>query len=274
MIKNFIKPDTIEQAVQLAKTDSKANKGKIAYFGNGVFLNSPHYPVQYETLISLKNLGLNSIKKGTVYGNKGLKIGSMLTLQTIIDDPDPNIPDILKQVAKHEYSRPIRNMKTLGGDINVSTFDSHFSPVLVALSALVELNGEEWIPFEAYKNTFKRELITSIFLPDSTANIKCTVKRLSLNTHMPTIISVAASHEDESDKILIAIAGIVNGIETKTIHLSDLEKQTDKISYIEKAVTENLTPVHDHQLHGSAEYMKYIAGVVAADCIKRLETGN
>ena len=41
MIKNFIKPDTIEQAVQLAKTDSQANKGQIAYFGNGVFLNSP-----------------------------------------------------------------------------------------------------------------------------------------------------------------------------------------------------------------------------------------
>jgi putative selenate reductase FAD-binding subunit len=269
MVKNFIKPDTIEQALKLVKDTSKDSRRKLAYFGNGVFLNSPHYPAQYETVISLKNLGLNSIKKGTVHGKKGLKIGSMLTFQTIIDDPDPNIPEILKQVAKHEYSRPVRNMKTLGGDINVSTYSSHFSPVLVALSAMIELNGEDWMPFEAYKNTFQHELITNIFLPD--LNIRCSVKRLSLNTHMPVIISVAASLEDDDDnKIIIAISGIKNGIETKTVYLSDLKEQTDKIAYIEKSVTEYLTPVHDHQLHGSREYMKYLTGVVAADCVKEL----
>jgi probable selenate reductase FAD-binding subunit len=270
MIKNFIKPDTVEQAVRLANDIEKDRKGRAAYFGNGVFLNNPNYPAQYETVISLNNLGLNTIKKGAVHGKEGLKIGSMVTFQTLIDDPNPNIPEVLKQVAEHEYSRPIRNMKTLGGDINVSTFDSHFSPVLVALSALVELNGEEWISFEAYKNTFKCELITKIFLPDSTANIKCSIKRLSLNTHMPTIISVAASREDEKDEVFIAIAGLVNGIETKTIHLSDLEKQTDKIPYIEKTVSKDLSPVHNRELHGSDEYMKYLTGVAVADCIKKL----
>ena len=267
MIKNFIKPDTIEQACKLVKDQLvKDQKDKVGYFGNGVFLNNPHYPVKYETAISLKNLGLNNIKEGTVNGQKGLKIGSMLTFQTIIDEP--NIPDILKQAAKHEYSRPIRNMKTLGGDINVSTHSSHFSPTLVALSALVELKGEDWMPFEAYKNTSQRELITNIFLPDS--NIKCNVKRLSLNTHMPTIVSVAAALDNQDKKIIVAIGGIADGIEKNIIHLSDLEEQTDKISYIEKAVTKDLIPDHDSELHGSNEYIKYVTGVVVADCIKSL----
>ncbi|NOX35524.1 MAG: hypothetical protein GXP56_17640 [Deltaproteobacteria bacterium] len=266
MIKEFLKPDTLEQALQFFED----HQGLAGFFGNGVFINNHKYNLNYETVISLKNLGLDRLVRGPVKKSRGVTIGALVTFQNLIDHD--NTPRILKQAALHEPSRLIRNMKTIGGDISAGPVLSGLSPCLVALSARVQKKDLESILLEDYLNSNRKGLVLNIFIPDK--DVKCKIKKVCLQSNSPAIVTAAVSmHYDQKKKIEKIIIA-VREIGKKVIRLGKIEKQlengsinaVDNVS-IEKAVFKQVNPVSD--INGTSEYKKYIAGVAVADCINQ-----
>ena len=256
MIKEFLKPASLDEAVEL--------KNKYAgsiYFGGGTEINYSGTLTRGEYVISLKNLRLKEIK----VDEDLLEIGASVTIQSLIDSI--LVPAVLKEAALFIYSRNIRNIATIGGNIGAKKTDSALIPCLIALSAEVRTLEEGVLTVEDYITGNKESLILSISIPNPGG--VCAVKKISRTVSSAAVINVAVCISGKDGNVSKAVVA-VGGIDPKVIRLGSIEKKLESGDLrtrkdLEKAVSEIVSPVSD--LLGTSAYKKYITGVAVADCL-------
>lgn len=253
MIKEYYKPATVKEAVEL----KKSNGGNASYLGGGTKINHGSMSESVEKVISLENISLGGIE---VNGDT-VKMGSQVTLQEILESEV--LPVILKDSAKYTYSRNLRNMATVGGSIAAGKADCYIIPALVALSASVETEEDGVMSVEEYVTKGASSLIKSVSLTKVSGN--CSSKKVSRSCNSLPVLTVAV--RVASDEAVVAVSGVAD----KVVRLSSVEEgivngTLKSAEEIEKAVSSSVSPKAD--LVGSVEYKTYIAGVTVADCIE------
>ncbi len=263
MSSHFLKPKTIEEALEL----KKQYPGSL-YLGGGTEINNPSSSSHADTLISLEELNL----KACVKGNHNYIIGASATFQELIDW-DECLP-ALKEAAGFHTSRNIRNMATVGGNIGVHLKQSYLVPILMALDADVELGDDQVIPLEQYVTENRTDLILNVRFAHTGA--RTAVKNLTRSSGGEMIVSTAVCLEVQGDTITRA-AVAVGGLFDRVIRLHNLEDALVKGELktgeeIQDVVNQSVEAVDDYL--GTAAYKQYVCGIIVADCVARCMRGS
>jgi putative selenate reductase FAD-binding subunit len=249
------KPRSIREALALWK------RGDAAFLGGGTRLNSPA-AWALETLISLELLGLERITQE----GSSLRIGAAVTFQRIVDDQ--RLPGGLRCAAALTASRTLRNMQTLGGEVALCRADSAVIPVLAALGARVitaRLRGGAGM--EAWLAAPSEDLILEILIKN--AGLSCSVRAVSRGSHgaRSLVVAVSAlSAKPTLESVFIAAGDCVGPfVRLRAVEKALQGKTLPPKERIEERVKNAWEPRAD--IHASAEYKRYIAGVAVADLL-------
>lgn len=256
MVKEFLKAKSPAEAARL-----KEEKRGSQYFSGGTLINSLEYEKQPQVCISLEELGLKAVTKTP----EGVILGAFLTLQELIDHVD--VPEPVKKGAGHVYSRNIRNMATLGGNIGGKRGYSALIPILIAMGAELETQEEGTVPVWDYVKGESESLILSVRVPRKKG--AAVVRKVAKSAGAYPVITAGVYILEDGGKVdeaVIALGGIAPKVERLTSleealkegALKNNEEISDFVSAIVKPETDFL---------GSAEYKKYISGVTVAHCI-------
>ena len=261
MINGVFTPETVEDAISLKKKG-----GSILFLAGGTDINNGGTESAPEKVISLSRLNLNFIKQSGSGHHGEFHIGPMTTIQEICDSEI--VPKVLKTAGRFIQSRNIRNMATIGGNIAVNSPESYMLPTLVALDSDVE-TSEGRISVYNYIKDKNTNLITNIIIPEQQGN--CITVKVSKSANYPATVTAAVSASSVNGKIrdIIIAAG---GVDKHVIRLTELEKKLKDGTIkpgteLEKTAAEMVSPKSD--LKGSAEYKRYICGVLIADCLEK-----
>lgn len=259
MIKNYLTPNTLEDAVSL-----KAQYGeKAKYLAGGTELNLALNKGKYETFIDLKNLKLNSIAKDST-GN--IEIGASVTFQKLI--VNELVPEQLKKAAAYMESRNIRNIATIGGNIGGGKTVGDLIPTLLVLDAKLKVCGKsELVTVESYIESKSADLIEKIVIPASELTKTYMSRVYSRTSNDLSLIGVAVSYTKAGNTISnlkVAIGGTASVVKRLPKVEAGLEGTELCKSTIVKLVKENVTPVSD--VRGSKEFKAHVAGELVAEC--------
>ena len=263
MSSHFLKPKTIEEALEL----KKQYPGSL-YLGGGTEINNPGSSSHADTLISLESLNL----KACVRGQHHYIIGASATFQELIDWEEC-LP-ALRDAAGFLSSRNVRNMATVGGNIGVHLRESYLVPMLMALDADVELGDNQVISLEQYVEENRSDLILNIRFSHSPA--RCAVKNITRSSGGETIVSAAVCIESEGNSIkkaAISVGGLYDRV--KRLHnVEDALVRGDLKTGEEIQDAVNSTVEAEDSYLGTAAYKKYVCGIIAADCVARCMRGD
>ncbi|MGD9638665.1 MAG: xanthine dehydrogenase family protein subunit M [Alphaproteobacteria bacterium] len=263
MIKDFLKPTSPQEAVSLKKQYQDS-----LYIGGGTWINSSYSKLNPEVVISLSNLNLSKFE----INNDTLFIGSSVTIQDLIDRKD--VPDVLKEAASHVGSRNIRNAATLGGSIGSGSPWFSLTPALLVLDTVLETIDDEGIkdiPLYDYLEADIKNLILTIKIPLAPEKDAKILKYTRTARTVPVIVAAASCRKGHNNdhslaKPLIAIGGVAS----KPVLLTDLFQKLDDVQMpsrdeLEKMISAAVSPKGDFR--GGADFRKYMAGVLAANCL-------
>lgn len=259
MNSQFLKPKTLKDALQM----KKEYPGSL-FLGGGTEINNPASDNHADVLISLVDLNL----KACVKGNHNFILGASTTFQELIDWEE--CYPTLKEAAGFLYSRNVRNMATIGGNIGFHTNSSYLVPLLMVLDAEVELGDDQVIPLAQYVKEDRTDLILNVrFVHDNPGS--SAVKNMRRTVGGETIVSAAVSIVQLKGKITKA-AIAVGGIFDRISRLTDVEEAlvSGKLKSgeeIQNAVKNAVTAQDDYQ--GTASYKEYSCGVIVSDCVAR-----
>jgi putative selenate reductase FAD-binding subunit len=266
MISDIVRPSSVAEAVR-AGTAAGA-----AYLGGGTWLNSGRAS-GVAILVSLEKLGLDSISAEP----GSCRIGASVTFQSIVDNAQ--VPSALREAAKLTASRTLRNMVTVGGELGLCPEDSALIPALIVLGAEVSLAGKKkLVPIDAFLEKFKGDdgragLILGVSVPTGSA---AAVRAVSRTSHSPRSLVAAVSARAAApavDRPMIVVSDCrgqvvrLSAAEQK-LHGSPLPPGQD----IESLARAEFSPRAD--IHGSAPYKRYMAGVLVADMLASLAGGD
>jgi len=257
MVVDILRPRTVREAVR-----AKAGDGT-AYLGGGTWLNSRRTDAPV-ILISLEHLGLGTIEQA---GDR-LSLGATVTFQQVRDAS--SMPAALREAVSLTASRTLRNMKTIGGEIGRWPADSALIPALLALDAEVLLAGRRKPVPIVELNREAGDLVLGVLVPR--APRLSAARAVSRTSHSPASLVVAVS------------AGAVSPLLSNTrIGLSDCQGQLVRLTAVEEALNGSPLPPEEQiegmigrafapaaDMHGSAAYKRYVAGVLVADALHGL----
>jgi CO/xanthine dehydrogenase FAD-binding subunit len=127
MIKEYYRPETIEEAINLIKRE---NPTTIPLIGNITDYISTHHSL---AVVDLQSLGLDEI----VSSSRMIKIGAAATLQQMLENE--GIHPALKNSLRLEMSRNLRNTTAVAGVLIQADGRSPFSTCMLALSASLSI---------------------------------------------------------------------------------------------------------------------------------------
>ena len=258
MIVDIRRPGTVREAVR-----EKSAAGT-AYLGGGTWLNA-HRGGDPVILISLESLGLDAI---SLSGGR-CEIGAAATFQRIADSRD--VPRAVRDAVLLTASRTLRNMVTPGGELGLCPDDSALIPVLMALDAAISIAGQKKpMPIGRFLLERPDALILSAQVP--VGDQRCSVHAVSRTAHGPRSL-VAAVSGRAAGQGLRDIRIVVSDCMGQRLRLNELEKELEGPALSEKLRVETMvgrifSPRAD--MHASAEYKRYIAGVLVADALREL----
>jgi len=264
MITEFYKPTSCNEALELKKI-----YGASAYFfAGGTELNSLDFIKRNDTpkvYISIENLGFNRLLL-----KNGISIGAAVTIQELLSNSQT--PQIIKEAASHIINRNIREMATIGGNIAANKSCSNLLPVLCSLAAELRIEtdaGEKIVDVYDYCRKEDNQLIKDIYISADNLKKSCGIAKFTRTANDISFLTAAVSFSANEKKILKDLRIFIGGVDKHILRLIDVEKQfTDKPlppkQEIEKIVSSVVSPIGD--VRGSAEFKKYIAGVIVADC--------
>jgi len=169
---DYYAPDSIGEACQLlAQFGAKA---KLISGGTDVLVKMKNELLAPEVLVSIKNL--EELKKIEYVAGKGIVIGARakhndLVFSELLAKKYPSIPGAAKQMAHNQ----IRNSGTIGGNIVNAVPSADLPPILIALSATVNIAGTKGSRSLALEDVFTGpnttclapdEIITEVIIPD------------------------------------------------------------------------------------------------------------
>jgi putative selenate reductase FAD-binding subunit len=262
MVIEIKRPKTVREAVR-----QKSAPGT-AWLGGGTRLNAA--PAGGPTvLISLENLGLRTIAAG----RDRCTIGAAATFQQIVETD--GVPPAIRAAASLTASRTLRNMTTLGGELGARPEDSSLIPALLALGAEVACAGRKKpVPIDDYCSERSSDLILSVSMGN--AGRRCGVKAISRTSHSGKSLVVAVS-VDASASTMRNIRIIVSDCRGQRVRLREVEKELEGAPLrdrrrIEELVGRAFEPRPD--IHASAEYKRYMTGILVADTLHALTLEN
>ena len=261
MITDVLRPRTVREAVR------EKSRPNAAYLGGGTWLNSRRSDTP-TILISLENLGLDAIEPR---GDR-CAVGAMVTLQQVVDHP--SLPRALRDAASFTASRTLRNMKTIGGELGLWLPSSAVITALLALDGEVLLAGRKKPVSLVHARAAAGELILGIVVAGAS---RVSAARAASRT----------SHSGASVVAAVSAGAVRPTLADVHVALSDCRGQLLRLNAVEEALNGSPLPPKEQiegmisrafapaaDMHGSAEYKKYIAGVLAANALHALAQGG
>jgi putative selenate reductase FAD-binding subunit len=258
MIKEFVRPSSVEEAVTLGK------KGYVFLAGGTQVNNAPFkkWGSPIEKVASLDALGLT----GVDYSGGQVTIGAGVTLQELAESSI--VPAPLREAAGFIPTRSVRNIATIGGNVGANRPDSYLIPALIALGAVAVTPGGETL-VEEYVSQEREELILSFKLPPIQGS--CLVAKESRSHLALPVVSAAVRLATTGDGIREAVVA-AGCVARHVLRLPEVERYVVEApslqdGAVEKRIADSVEPLPD--ILGSVEYKRYINTVIIADLIRR-----
>jgi CO/xanthine dehydrogenase FAD-binding subunit len=165
-IKEFIRPDSLQQANELLSSEGAF------IVGGGAFMHLGD--IEIKKAIDLHNLGLDYI----VDGSEQIEIGAMTSLREleISSVIKQNFNGILSKAAASIMGVQVRNIATIGGSIYGKYGFSDILTVMLALNAQVELYNAGLMSLENYlDSTLDKDIVLKVVINKSVskASFEC-----------------------------------------------------------------------------------------------------
>jgi aerobic carbon-monoxide dehydrogenase medium subunit len=271
----YVRPSTIEEAAQLLVDDEDARP--IAG-GQSLLPLMAYRLAQPTTLVDLTSIaGLTDVASG----NGSVRIGAMATqrsaeLSPVVRDRLP----LLAEALTHVGHPVIRNAGTVGGSIAHADPAAEIPLVMVALDAVVEVDGPKGPRSIAAADLFvssfttalnRGELVTSVTIPVSAQRWAFAELARRQGDFALAMAAVGLTVEDgRCTGARIALGGVdsrpVRAFEAESI-LSGKAIDDTIAGEAARAATANLSPSSD--IHGSASYRQRVATVLVQRAILR-----
>lgn len=257
MITEFLKPKTIAEAIHFKQAYPDA-----VFMAGGSWINSCRSKLNPETVICIAGIGLNTIKKEKQF----LTIGAMTTQQEVLDNPMS--PEPLKAVITSFRNRNIRNQATMGGAVAAREPSFSILSLLFAVNAELDLADGSVVTVEKYLENPINRLILSVRVP---LDAKACFAKHSVTARGVALLTVAAGLNDGELTLVLAQDG--GKIERLTAVEEQLKgKKLPDRETLEKLISKNVNSFDDYRT--SADFKKYTAGVLLADCLIKLYDGE
>ena len=230
-IKKIIIPASFEEAIN-KKTNSAA------FYGGGTYLVS-NKDKKIDTLIDINSLINKSIKAD----ENSLTIGSGVAVQEIVNDQE--MFNKLSIAAKYSnFSKNIRNQRTIGGEIAQKNIRSDLFTFLVALNPLLEIRNpaKKMIKLREWNGN---GIIDKIIINRTDLN-SSGFERFSLLDSAPAFVMVAVVRK--ALELDFAISGKADKIYGHTMQLSEFSKNNIR------SIIDNSAKHFNNDQYGSVEY--------------------
>jgi carbon-monoxide dehydrogenase medium subunit len=232
-----------------------------------------------DVLVDLADLAeLRSISRSP---DGGLELGAMVTYADLMSSAEVAAArPILAEVAGQIADVQVRNRGTIGGNVCANDPTNHFPPLMVALGASMTIagrDGERTVPAEEFfvgvfvTAVGEGEVLTKIAIPPA-GGAGDGFASVTIGKDGTGIVNVAASVRANGavEDARIAI-GCVSAVPARA---SDMESRLRGSRLDETLVREaarglgaSLDPPSD--VHGSADYRRHLAEVLAARAVLR-----
>lgn len=245
-IKNYVKVTSLEEAYELNQ------KRSAKVLGGTLWLKMGKRNVQ--TAIDLSNLGLDQIEET----EETFKIGAMTTLRQLEKHEGLNVytKGAIKECVRHIVGTQFRNCATVGGSIFGRFGFSDVLTCFLAMDSYVELYPTGIIALEEFsKSGYGNEILVSLIVKKKPIQIGYETLRNEA-TDFP-VLAAAAAKWDGAYHVSIGARPARAAVVTVD-ELGDYRELAEKFTY-------------GSNLRGSAEYRKYLAGVLLKRIHQRLE---
>lgn len=145
MIREYLRPTSVDQAIILLTEEGKARKP----LGGGTSLSRQQAGVL--GVVDLQNAGLDDIKASA----EGITVGAMVRLSELLQHPD--VHSEIKRAIRIDAADNIRNMATLGGWLISSDGRSILTTLLLALDTTLmwepdtkKVRMGDWLPLREH----------------------------------------------------------------------------------------------------------------------------
>ncbi len=245
-IKNYVKASSLEEAYELNQ------KRSAKVLGGTLWLKMGKRNVQ--TAIDLSNLGLDQIEET----EEAFKIGAMTTLRQLEKHEGLNAytKGAVKECVRHIVGTQFRNCATVGGSIFGRFGFSDVLTCFLSMDSYVELYPTGIVSLEEFsKSGYGNEILVSLIVKKKPMQIGYETLRNEA-TDFP-VLAVAAAKWDGAYHVSIGARPARAAVVTVD-KLEDYRELAERFTY-------------GSNLRGSAEYRKYLAGVLLKRIHQRLE---
>jgi carbon-monoxide dehydrogenase medium subunit len=239
----YARPGTVDEAIRLLGTS--ANARPLA--GGQTLINvMKTRAAQPDLLVDLADL---EELRGVSLRDGALEIGAMTTYAQLMASADVSRErPVIARVASEIADVQVRNRGTIGGNVCLSDPTNHFPPLMVAMTAqltIVGPDGQRTVPAEdfflgVYMTAVQPgELLTKITLPPAQGDGFASV---TVGREGTCIVNAAATRNDETRVAIGCVAAV------PVLGTDDLDPPSD--------------------VHGSADYRRHLAKILAARAIE------
>ena len=243
-VKEYARPATITDAVRLIAAGGQVVAG-------GTKANRNHNPFDGtpapRAVVDIQDLGLTGI---SMDGTRAAMLQACVTLQQIVDQD--GLPAVIREAARREAPRPIRNAATVGGTIASRTPTSELLAALLVYETTVHFHsvGKAEPSVASLADALARPipgaLITQIQLATSGEGAACRVGRTPSDA--PIVTAVGRKIDG---RLVVALAGVGRAPRLITPDTID-----------------HLDPPSDFR--GSTEYRRHLAAVLTSRVAREL----
>ncbi|MCR5660992.1 MAG: FAD binding domain-containing protein [bacterium] len=271
MLRDFLKPETIEEALRLRHEIADS-----VYIAGGAEVNSLYWETAHkniaQTAISVAGILDSSITKD----NDGVHIGANAVIQDLLETS--GVPRLLQAAARQFVSRNVRCVATIGGHVAIGMSCGNVICALTALDAIVETydkNGAHQRKITDFLASHDpRELVTGVFIPCRHKQFFWGTRVYRRTANDISIIITDVIWGGTKEK-LEDVRIVVGGVAEVPVRLEQLERELEGKALpsreeIEEKVKGLISPMSD--LRGSAEFKRHIAAVLTAWSLHNVES--
>ena len=236
----YARPGTVDEAIRFTSLITRAT----------VINVMKARAAQPDLLVDLADL---EDLRGVALKDGSLEIGAMTTYAQLMSSSDVSRErPIIARVASEIADVQVRNRGTIGGNVCLSDPTNHFPPVMVAMNAQMTIagpDGERTVPAEdfflgVYMTAVQPgELLTKITLPHAEGDGFASV---TVGREGTCIVNAAATRNGETRVAIGCVAAV------PVLGTDDLDPPSD--------------------VHGSADYRRHLAKILAARAIEEAST--
>ena len=239
-IRHYHRPESIEEALRLL---ARPGIKTVALAGGTSLLAGSKLEV--DDLVDLQAVGLNQVE----LNSGAIMVGAMVRLQQIVDSPE--IPPLVREMAKREGPNTFRNAGTLGGVVFEANWESELYASLLVHEAAVRvqtMDGTTDVPLEKFtKESLSGGLATSIIIIPGGRTANGRVVRTPADAPIVAVIG----RQDDSGRIRLAICGVA-----------------DRPVLVSEDLVDEVEPPADFR--GSSAYRRQIAKVLSERVLAQL----